>query len=324
MTAPADVSPAISVVLVGVAGTVSIERTMHHLRAQTARQLIEMIVVVPSADMTDAESLGAGEFAAFRIVAVGPITERGAAAAAGMLTASAPVVALIEDHSFPEPGWAAALISAHAGPWTGVGPAVENGNPRSVMSWVNFILSYGIFSGTPPAGERALLPWHNSAYKREALAPFAGRLGALLEWEGHLQDELRAGGHRLYLEPAARTHHMNVSGVASTFSLNLLRGRILGAQRAERERWPYWRRALQAAAFPLFPLLQLRHLAASVRAMQIPPLLVRRVYAGLAATLCVMAVGEASGLLVGAGDAIARLEDFELFRTRHLARTDVA
>jgi hypothetical protein len=322
MTESPSVAPAISVVLVGVAGAASIERTMRHLRAQTARRAMEMIVVVPFADMVDADAIGAGEFGSFRTVAVGPITERGAAAAAGMLTAQAPVVALIEDHSFPEPGWAAALVAAHAGPWTGVGPAVDNGNPASAMSWVNFILSYGIFSGTPTAGERDLLPWHNSSYKREALAPFADRLGRLLEWEGHLQNELLASGHTLYLEPAARTHHMNVSGVMSTFDLNLQRGRILGAQRAQREGWPYWRRLVQAAAFPLFPLLQLRHLAASVRAMEIPPSLAPRVYAGLIAALCVMAAGEASGLVVGEGDAVARLEDFELFRARHLARVD--
>jgi hypothetical protein len=35
--------------------------------------------------------------------------------------------------------------------------------------------------------------------------PFEDRLGALLEWEGALQAELRSRGHTLYLEPAART-----------------------------------------------------------------------------------------------------------------------
>jgi hypothetical protein len=281
-----------------------------------------VIVVATSTDAVDATALGAGEFAAFRVIAVGPINERGAAAAVGMLAATSPVVGLIEDHSFPEPGWAAALITAHAAGWTGVGPSVGNANPRSAMSWVNFILGYGNFSGTPHAGERDILPWHNSAYKRPALDAFADRLGALLEWEGTLQDELRAQGHRLYLEPAARTHHVNVSGVASTFRLALQRGRILGAQRVKRERWGVGRRLLQAAAFPLFPLLQLRHLSSIVRAMPIAGALALRVRVALWATLCVMAPAEAWGLVAGAGDAIARLEDFELHRARHLARVD--
>src|SRR5206468_7406840 len=145
-------------------------------------------------------------------------------------------------------------LRAHAGPWTAVGPAVANANPEYTASWVNYILTYGGFSPPIGAGERDLLPWHNSAYKRDALAPYAERLGELLEWEGWLQAELRASGHALYLEPAARTHHANVSRGWSTVGLNVQRGRILGAQRAAKERWPYWRRVVQAAAFPLFPI----------------------------------------------------------------------
>jgi hypothetical protein len=324
MTAPAASPPRLSVVIVAVTGTASVERTMRHLRAQSVRVDIEVIVVAASEHLVDAAALGADEFARFRVVAIGPITQRGAAAAAGMLAASAPVVALIEDHSFPEPTWAESLLAVHEGDWAGVGPAVDNANPRSAMSWVNFILSYGIFAGNPPTGERDMIPWHNSAYKRAALAPFAGRLGELLEWEGHLQDELRASGHRLYLEPRARTRHMNVSRIMSTFGLNVQRGRILGAQRARRERWPQWRRAIQAAAFPLFPLMQLRHLAGSMRAMAVPRALAPRVYAALGATLVVMAAAEAWGLVGGEGDAVARLEDFELHRERHLSRVDTA
>jgi hypothetical protein len=318
-------SPAarLSVVIVAVGGTVSIRRTMRHLRAQTVRDAIEVIAVAVDADSIDPVSLDVDVFAAFRVVAIGPITARGTAAAAGMLAASTPIVALIEDHSFPEPEWAAALLAAHEGPWSGVGPAVENANPTSAMSWVNFILSYGTFAGDVTAGERDLLPWHNSAYKRSALAPFDDRLPSLLEWEGHLQDAMRANGKTLYLEPRARTHHMNVSRFGSTIGLNIQRGRILGAQRAGRERWPPWRRLAQAAAWPLFPLLQLRHLAPRVRAMDIPRGLAPRVFAGLAVTLVVMAAAEAWGLSAGGGDAVARLEDFELHRLRHLAPIDL-
>jgi hypothetical protein len=308
-------------VLVAASGAKSIERTMEHLRRQTARREMEVIVVAPSA-ATEIQALGDGHFAALRVAIAGPITKRGEAAALGMLSATAPLVGLIEDHSFPEPQWAEALIRAHEGSWTGVGPAVTNGNPTSVMSWVNFILAYGHFAGPVLAGERDLLPWHNSVYKREALAPFSDRLGALLGWEGALQEALRTRGHTLYLEPAARTHHMNVSRFASTIGLNLQRGRILGARRAVREGWGRPRRLLQASAFPLFPLLQLRHLWPTLGRVGMPPAMRPRVVLALLMALAAMAVGEAIGLAAGIDDAIDKMEDFELHRLRHVSRRE--
>ena len=319
---PAPSSAELSVVLVAGTGPSGIARTMQHLRAQTARRRLEVLIVAESSAGFDLAAFGGGDFAACRIVEVGPITERGAAAASGMLAATSPIVGLIEDHSYPEPEWAEALLGAHAGTWTGVGPAVCNANPTSVGSWVNYILSYGGFAPPQAAGERDLLPWHNSAYKRDAIAPLADRLGALLEWEGALQAELRSRGHTLYLEPAARTHHSNVSAAWSTVGLNTQRGRILGAQRAGREGWPAWRRIAQAAAFPLFPLLQLRHVLPQMRRVPVPEAMRTRVMLGVVATLGVLAAGEAWGLVAGEGDAVARMEDYELHRARHLSRRD--
>ena len=312
----------LSIVLVAGTGASGVARTMRHLRAQTARRRLEVLIVAESSAGFDLAALDASEFAACRIVEVGPIAERGAAAASGVLAATSPIVGLIEDHSFPDPEWAEALLRAHVGKWAGVGPAVCNANPESVGSWVNYLLSYGGFAPPLPAGERDLLPWHNSAYKRDALAPFEDRLGTLLEWEGRLQAELRSRGHSLYLEPAARTDHNNVSAVWSTVALNTQRGRILGAQRAEREAWPAWRRIVQAAAFPLFPVLQLRHVLPQMRRVPVPAALRSRVVLGLVGTLGVLAVGEAWGLIAGAGDAVSRLEDYELNRARHLTRRD--
>ena len=174
----------LSIVLVAGTGASGVARTLRHLRAQTARHRLEVLIVAESSAGFDLAALDESEFAACRIVEVGPIAERGAAAASGVLAATSPIVGLIEDHSFPDPEWAEALLRAHAGKWAGVGPAVCNANPESVGSWVNYILSYGGFAPPVAAGERDLLPWHNSAYKRDALAPYEDRLGTLLEWEG--------------------------------------------------------------------------------------------------------------------------------------------
>jgi hypothetical protein len=315
-------TPLLSVILVAGSGAASIARTVWHMRQQSVQSDIEFIVVVPHARDLDDMNIGEGEFAAVRVLPVGPITERGDAAARGISIASAPIVGLIEDHSFPEPEWADALIRAHAGPWAGVGPGVENANPDTARSCVNFLLSYVAFSGKQMAGVRELIPWHNSAYKRELLIPFNSRLGHLLTWEGDLQDELRNSGHTLYFQPEARTHHANVSRFESTIWQNLHRGRVLGAIRVRREGWPGWRRLAYAAAFPLYPLVQLRHLLPVVQRQRYSFGMLVRVLGMLGPVLWAAAIGEACGILAGAGHAFDKLDDFDLHRLSHVTRKE--
>jgi len=318
MSEPAD----LSVVLVAPGGGASVRRTMRALRAQTISERLQMVIVVPSVAELGPEMASAHGFAALRAVEVGPIVNRGQAAAVGIQAATSPVVVLVEDHSYPEPGWASALLAAHAGPWIGVGPAVENANPASAVSRVVFWLSYIAMTGRQKAGPRRLLPWHNSAYKRDALFGYGESLGTLLAWEGNLQADLLSHGHQLYFEPAARTHHMNVSRLASAVGLHFQRGRIFAGQRADRGRWPVWRRALYALASPSFPAMQLRHIAPELRRTGVAVHSLIAHAPVFALLLASMAAGEAVGFLAGVGDAIDRFEDYELRRQIHLRRGD--
>ncbi|WP_420455808.1 hypothetical protein [Rubrivirga sp.] len=316
-------SPDLSVVLVAPNGMGSIRRTMACLRAQTARERLEVLVVAPSAELLDLDALGRDRFAALRAVEVGPITQRGEAAAVAVREATAPIVAFVEDHSFPRPGWAEAFLDAHAGgDWAAVGPRVHNANADAPLSVANFVLTYASTSGPQEAGPRSLLAFHNSAYRRDLLLAYGDRLGPLLEWEGDLQDDLMAQGRQLYLEPRAETDHLNVSGMRSTIRLHLLRGRMMGGDRATRERWPVWKRALYVAGAPLFPLMQWRHVAPEIRRWGLGTAERVRLAPWLALVLGAAAVGEAAGYLLGPGRARDRWQSFELYRTRHLSRKE--
>ena len=313
-------SPDLSVVLVAAIGTETIGRTMACLREQTAHDRMEVLIVAPSADLLDLDALGQERFASLRAVGVGPIRKRGEAAAKGIREATAPIVALIEDHSFPRPGWAQAFLDAHAsGEWAGVGPRVNNANADATLSVVNFMLTYASLSGPQEAEPRSLLAWHNTSYRRDLLVGYGDRLGDLLEWEGDLQGDLQARGFRLLLDPRAETDHLNVSGLASTVRLHYLRGRMMGAARAEREAWPLWKRAAYIAGAPLFPIMQWRHIAGDVRRWGTSTAEIARLFPSMALVFSVAAVGEAVGYAIGAGPSMDRWQTFELFRTRHLS-----
>ena len=249
--------PDLSVVIVTRDDFRSIARPVGHVQAQTAADRIELVIVAPSASESgvDPRALVEGGLRDARVVSSGQVVWRGRAAAVGVRASRAPIVAFVENHSYPAPRWAESLLAAHRGPWAIVGPAVENANPVTHTSVVNFLLTYGRWAGRREAAEVALLPFHNSAYKRPWLEAYGQRLGEMLDSEYWLQSDIRARGGRLYFEPAARTAHQNEVVLSTSLRLMFGQGRVFGNHRGEP--WSPLRRAGYLLGAPAFPLLNL-------------------------------------------------------------------
>jgi hypothetical protein len=141
MSAPSG--PRLSVLLVTPDSYASIRRVIRHLHAQNVRHELELIIVAPAHDALMLVPSELAGFASWRVVEIGDIESGGRMLACGVRAASAPLVVYVEEHSFPEPGWAEALIRAFDGPWTAVGPAVCNANPSSGISWATLFMEFG-------------------------------------------------------------------------------------------------------------------------------------------------------------------------------------
>src|SRR5829696_4542817 len=126
--------PALSVILPTADDYKTIRRTVRALHRQTARDQIELVIVSPTDDPGVIPEDVSGFFSV-KIVNGGPLLTSNISRVAGIRHASAQIVVLGEDHCFPEPAWAAALIEAHRGDFAVVGPVLTNANPRSMMSW---------------------------------------------------------------------------------------------------------------------------------------------------------------------------------------------
>ena len=287
-----------SVVIVTHDDFYSIERPVRHLHEQTTRDRIELVVVASSRDRVgdELESLAGSGFHAVKVVEHGPIGSRGSAAASGVRAARAPIVGFVENHSYPAPRWAEALLRAHEGPWAVVGPRVENANPATRTSRVNFLLTYGRWTGALEAGEVDLLPFHNSAYKREWLDGYGGRLGALLDAEYWLQADIRARGGRLYVEPAARTAHTNEPRLRTSLRLFFGQGRAFGSRRSIS--WSGLRRAGYVLGAPAIPLMNLPRVLREV-ARSTPTPQLAAALPSLLLHVSAHGAGEAAGYLTG-------------------------
>ena len=313
-------APALSVILPCEEGFAYVRRTVRALRSQTVRDQIELVLVTPTNHLPDLESGEVDGFHSVRVV-VAPGQMGNRARAVGIRSAGAPIVALAEDHCYPEPGWAAALIGSFDGGWSAVGPAMYNANPASALSWVNLLLAFGPWVGPTEAGPVPQLPWHNATYKRVPLLDYGDRLGELMDVEGMLQQDLARNGHRFYHQVAAQTYHLNVSRFSSTAIHRLDAGRLFGAYRSHS--WSPVKRLAYILAAPLIPVIRLWRTLPLLRRVDARPGLMSRILPVLVGCLILDTIGETAGYALGAGhNVVVKVEMFERLRFRHLSRAD--
>lgn len=314
--------PQLSVILLTPDEGQVLSRTIRSLKRQTIVDRLEIVIVAPRSDALELKQSEFESFAGLRTVSVGEMHSVGAAYAAGIRAATAPVVALGEDHSFPHADWAECLVSAHQQPWAAVGPQVCNANPGSSVAVADFLIAYGPWSESAKSGEVEHLPGHNASYKRELLLEYGDSLGSMMEAESVLHWELRRKGHKLYLETAAKTSHVNFSRMASWIRVQYYSGRMFAAFRAHNEHWTLFRRAGFTLASPLIPWVRLLRILRQRRGLptkaRLLPFLLPTLWFGLA----IDGLGQMVGYAAGEGAASKKAFYFEFHRERHLRKSD--
>jgi hypothetical protein len=307
-----------SVVVVTPDGFDNIRKTIEHLRAQTVLDQLEVVIVAPSAANFDCRVGELRNFRKVQVIEVGEIKSTGRAIAAGVRAARAPVVAYAEEHSYPSPGWAEALVNAHQQPWAAVGAALTNANPDNMISWASLFTDFGPWVEPSQAGEIGRLPWHHTAYKRALLLDYGSNLGDMLETESRLHADLQAKGYRFYLEPAAKTNHVNISRLSSYIRAEFHGARMFAASRAGSAKRSSLSRLLYISVIPFVPFVRLKrvlgHIFRSGRAPDLLPGIVFPLVAGLIADAC----GQIMGYAFDAGHSAQRRVSFELMRYQHV------
>lgn len=231
----------------------------------------------------------------------------------GLRTATAPVVAFIEDHCFPAPTWAEVLIDAHKASWAAVGYAFVNANPGTYMSRGSMVNDYGFWMHPARSGPATFLPGSNVSYKRDVLLSFGDRLAFLLTPDFNLQESLLNRGIPMCIEPRALAAHQNFRDLPSLMRANYALARLLAARRVRAHSWSLARRVFYLVVTPVSaPALGVLRLLLGLRGRGS---LIPVVLAGLpiyTITHAWSAWGEAIGYLFGQGGAEEDLHRWEL------------
>jgi hypothetical protein len=233
------------------------------------------------------------------------------------MAATAPFVALTENHCFPVRDWAERLLEGYRDDISGVGPSVLNANPETLLSWTMFALGYGNFAPTMPPETRDELPYHNSSYRTAVLKKLTNQLPELLADERRLFSELQESGVELWFEPKAVTRHLNEARWRLVSRITFYFGwRYAGARR---ESWPHWRRGVYAVAWPFLALPISRNLLRKLRALKCTRILKTGLIAHVGLVALFHAAGEAVGYVLGPRNSFPQVEHDEFLIKERLA-----
>jgi hypothetical protein len=283
--------------------------TAEAIAAQTRANAIELIVVDLCPAAPRLPDLGLSRMSQ---IVLPRSTPWGSARAAGVRAAKSPVVAFIEDHCTPEPGWAEALLKAHREPWATVGYAYLGGGARW-SSRVGLIAEYGLWAHPAAGGRSWILPGNNVSYKRDLLLDLGEKLEPALRIDNNLHRRFAARGLEGAIEPRALVRHHELATVRDMARANHSYGRLLAVDRARDEGWSQPRRALYAIAAPLGgPVFRTARLARSMDGHGPPLRLALTALPGAALVWFWSAIGQALGCLFGPGHAERRLVAWEL------------
>lgn len=224
--------------------------------------------------------------------------------AAGIAAATAPRVALIEDHCVVRNGWAERLLAAHREGYSVVGGSVRNGATERIRDWAAFLFEYSAFLEGGASGPVSALVGMNVSYDRRALGAIDDLL-LLGRWENWLHQRLTDRGFVLYADDDAVLDHVKDFGIREFAAQRYHYSRAYAGMRNEHLGA---KRLIYAAASPaLVPLLYTRIARNVLRRrrhrrelMLATPLIL--FYAA------VSAVGETTGYLAGGGRSLLRVK----------------
>ncbi len=202
MTEPDRSGPVLSVVIASVNGMPYLGRCLDALAARCPQA--EVVVADWTDEATRAEVRR--RWPSVKLLSFDEPMAIPELRAQGVFAATAPVVALIEDHCLVTPPWGERLTAAHAAGHGVVGGPIRNVATSRVRDWAAFFCEYSAVMEPMPEGPVDGLPGMNVSYGRDALAAIDDLLREG-RWENWLHPRLRERGFDLWCEPSAIVEH---------------------------------------------------------------------------------------------------------------------
>lgn len=306
----------LSVILITASDYRRLRKTIRHLAAQEGADRLQLILVCQQASNLEVPSEEVQDFGEVTVFEAGPFDSTGEPRAQAVSVARGPVTVFAEDHCFPQPGWARAIVEAHGAGHAAVGPSMSNANPATPLSWADLSLNFGPSVDQQISEDSSLLCWHNTSYHTEFLQQ-QDDLETLLEAEGVLFRRLEEENRSLFRTAEAKVLHINISSFRGFLLGQFWGTRLFWATLTQVEEWSWLRRLFFALASPALAARRfwrgfkdLRRIAPARTLSALPYLITGSI---------VLTAGAVAGLLGGPGNCMKYRLSLEFEREAHLA-----
>lgn len=223
--------------------------------------------------------------------------------AAGIFTATAPYVAVIEDHCNVTPAWSSAAIAAHKSGHAVVGGPIRNVMTRRVRDWAPFFCEYSSFIEPLSDGPARDVPGMNASYDRRALEAMADLLREG-RWESDLHPRLHTRGLTFWCATEMTIDHAKDFGFREFASQRYHYSRSYAGMRNASlgsKRWLY------AAGSPALLPLAFMRVVRNVRSRPAVKPYFRKAAPLIAVYCAIWAFGEGVGYAFGGGRSILKV-----------------
>lgn len=240
----------VSVVIPSYRARNTIQQCLNALMVQTLpRDSYEVIMIDSSDDGTDV--FVQENFPSVKLTHLNEKTLPGEARNLGVKQALGEWIVFIDADCIARPNLLEGMVEKLSGSeYAGVGGAVQNGTPKSVAGWVEYILSFKEFTPKAPSRVTEHIPTCNLCLRREIFnrygyfpTDFFPGEDAVYNWK------LAQAGERFLFDPGLVVSHLNRTGFFQVFSHQYKYGKAFAITRS--------RFSMPGKIFVTFPLLSL-------------------------------------------------------------------
>jgi len=225
-----EVKPKISIIVASHNAHGNVVRCLEAIERSASRRKAEVIVVDGANDGTD--EIIHRQYPNVTLVRSGKDRLIPHLWETGINCSQGDVVALTTGHFVPAKNWIDEILTAHEGPYAGVGGAIENDPQGGLVSWAIYFCRYSPYILPFIAHDVNDFAADNGSYKREALdACRPGRRNGF--WETFIHGDLRRTGARLLLSPDIVVYHGQSFTILEFICQRFRHGRQFGSERAQ-------------------------------------------------------------------------------------------